>query len=152
MGGTYSLCLKDVTSPRVSVDADRRESERGWEFCPSVRLKKPKNNSQNISLMAAIWHNKYCETCLLRVTAMADVKQKFLFKNKDVSTVNSSDGTSRSLEKAGRPNRQKEKVSYSNFFFILFIAHLTLFTSFWNLKCVTYKKKKKDLLKLQKPH
>ncbi|XP_016310934.1 unconventional myosin-XIX-like isoform X1 [Sinocyclocheilus anshuiensis] len=41
---------------------------------------------------------------------MANVKQKLLFRNKDVSTVNSSEGTFRSLEKAGRPNRQKEKV------------------------------------------
>ncbi|XP_026099029.1 unconventional myosin-XIX-like [Carassius auratus] len=42
---------------------------------------------------------------------MANVKQKILFKNKEVSTVNSSDGTSRSLEKTGRPNRQKEKIN-----------------------------------------
>ncbi|XP_050965542.1 unconventional myosin-XIX isoform X1 [Labeo rohita] len=42
---------------------------------------------------------------------MANVKQKLLFRNKDDSTVNSSDGTFRSLEKAGRPNRQKEKMN-----------------------------------------
>ncbi|XP_052454502.1 unconventional myosin-XIX [Carassius gibelio] len=42
---------------------------------------------------------------------MANVKQKILFKNKEVSTVNSSDGTSRSLEKTARPNRQKEKIN-----------------------------------------
>ncbi|KAF4113907.1 unconventional myosin-XIX [Onychostoma macrolepis] len=42
---------------------------------------------------------------------MANVKQKLLFRNKDVSTVNSSDGTFRSLEKVGRPNRQTEKVN-----------------------------------------
>ncbi|XP_052412991.1 unconventional myosin-XIX isoform X1 [Carassius gibelio] len=41
---------------------------------------------------------------------MANVKQPLLFRNKDVSTVNSSDGTLRSLEKTGRPNREKEKV------------------------------------------
>ncbi|KAK7172492.1 hypothetical protein R3I93_002564 [Phoxinus phoxinus] len=39
---------------------------------------------------------------------MANVKQKLLFRNKDVSTVNSSDG---SLGKPGRPNLQKEKVN-----------------------------------------
>jgi len=42
---------------------------------------------------------------------MANVKQKLLFRNKDVSTVINTNGSDGSLEKPGRPNRQKEKVT-----------------------------------------
>ncbi|XP_051966023.1 unconventional myosin-XIX [Xyrauchen texanus] len=42
---------------------------------------------------------------------MANAKQKLLFRNKDVSTVNSSDMTFRSLEKAGRPSQHNGKVN-----------------------------------------
>ncbi|XP_051523394.1 unconventional myosin-XIX [Myxocyprinus asiaticus] len=42
---------------------------------------------------------------------MANVKQKLLFRNKDVSSVNSSDVTFRSLEKAGRPSQHNGKVN-----------------------------------------
>ncbi|XP_039517500.1 unconventional myosin-XIX-like [Pimephales promelas] len=42
---------------------------------------------------------------------MANVKQKLLFRNKDVSTVINTNGSDGSLEKPGRLNRQKEKVN-----------------------------------------
>lgn len=41
---------------------------------------------------------------------MANVKQKLLFRNKEVSTVNSSDGTL-GLEKSGKPSRPQGKVN-----------------------------------------